>query len=161
MKLVRYSVHGSTPRLGSLVGDEVRCLGESYHRYLIGRGVARAGELAHALFPPSARRFLEAGAAAEDAIHAMEEATRAGRLQWVAHPLSAVRVHAPLHDPEKLLCIGLNYTDHAEETKSAIPKEPPLFAKFPTAIVAHDDPIVRPRGCEKLDYEVELAFVVG
>jgi len=161
MKLVRYSVQGSAPRLGNLVGDRVRCLAETYRRYLTGRGVARAAELAHGLFPPSTRRFLEAGAAAEDALEAMEDAVRAGRLEWVTHPLGAVTLHAPLHDPEKFICIGLNYLDHAEETNSPIPKEPPLFAKFPTAIVDHRAPIVRPRGCEKLDYEVELAFVVG
>ena len=99
MKLVRYSAHGSTPRLGSLVGDEVRCLGETYHRYLGSRGVARAGELAHALFPPSARGFIQAGAAAEDALQAMEQAVRAGRLQWVTHPRPQVTFHAPIHDP--------------------------------------------------------------
>ena len=78
MKLVRYSVRGSSPRLGALAGDRIRCLGETYHRYLAGRGVVRAGELAHALFPPSARGFLRAGAAAEDALHAMEDAARSG-----------------------------------------------------------------------------------
>ncbi len=161
MKLVRYSTLGSSPRLGNLVEDRVRCLGETYHRYLAARGVTRAGELAHALFPPSARGFLQAGAAAHDALAAMEASVRAGRLEWVTHPLSAVRVHAPLHDPEKFLCIGLNYLDHAEETNSPIPKEPPLFAKFPTAIVDGKAPIVRPKGCQQLDYEVELAFVMG
>jgi 2-keto-4-pentenoate hydratase/2-oxohepta-3-ene-1,7-dioic acid hydratase in catechol pathway len=161
MKLVRYSASGSSPRLGNLVGDRVRCLGETYHRYLAARGVTRAGELAHALFPPSARGFLQAGAAAQDALAAMDEAVRAGRLEWLTHPLASVRLHAPLHDPEKFICIGLNYIDHAEETKSAIPKEPPLFAKFPNAIIDAAAPIVRPRGVEKLDYEVELAFVIG
>ena len=161
MKLVRYSAHGSSPRLGDLHGEEVRCLGETYHRYLASRGVARAGELAHALFPPSVRGFLQAGAAAADAMAAMTEAVGKGRLQWVTHPASAVKFLAPLHDPEKFICIGLNYIDHAEETGSPIPKEPPLFAKFGNAIVPWDAPIVRPRGCQKLDYEVELAFVVG
>jgi 2-keto-4-pentenoate hydratase/2-oxohepta-3-ene-1,7-dioic acid hydratase in catechol pathway len=161
MKLVRYSVHGSVPRLGRLTGDRVQCLGETYHRHLAGRGVVRAGELAHAFFPSSVRRFLEAGAAAQDAIQAMDAAAAAGRLEWLSHPVSEARLLAPLHDPEKFLCIGLNYRDHAEETKSPIPKEPPLFAKFPTAIIASGDPIVRPRGCRELDYEVELAFVIG
>jgi len=161
MKLVRYSTHGSTPRLGSLDGDRVRCLGETYHRFLGGRGVVRAGELAHALFPPSARGFLEAGAAAQDALASMEGAVRAGKLEWVSHPVSEVRFHAPLHDPEKFICIGLNYRDHAEEANSPIPKEPPVFAKFPTAIVDGSAPIVRPKGCQALDYEVELAFVIG
>ncbi len=161
MKLVRYSTHGSAPRLGNLVGDQVRCLGETYHRYLAGRAVTRAGELAHALFPPSARGFLAAGAAAQDALHAVDDAVRGGRLEWVAHPLASVKLHAPLRDPEKFICIGLNYLDHAEETNSPIPKEPPLFAKFPTAIIDSAAPIVRPKGCQQLDYEVELAFVVG
>jgi hypothetical protein len=88
MKLVRYSVHDGSPRLGNLVEDRVRCLGETYHRYLASRGVTRAGELAHALFPPSARGFLQAGAAAQDALAAMEDATRAGRLEWATQPLS-------------------------------------------------------------------------
>jgi 2-keto-4-pentenoate hydratase/2-oxohepta-3-ene-1,7-dioic acid hydratase in catechol pathway len=161
MKLVRYSVRGSSPRLGALAGDRIRCLGETYHRHLATRGVVRAGELAHALFPASARGFLRAGVAAEDALRGMDEAVRAGRLEWVTHPLAEAHLHAPLHDPEKFLCIGLNYTDHAEETGSPIPKEPPLFAKFPNAIVDATAPIVRPRGCEKLDYEVELGFVMG
>jgi 2-keto-4-pentenoate hydratase/2-oxohepta-3-ene-1,7-dioic acid hydratase in catechol pathway len=91
----------------------------------------------------------------------MESAVKAGKLEWVTHPLSEAHLHAPLHDPEKFICIGLNYIDHAEETKSPIPKEPPLFAKFPNAIVDATAPIARPKGCEKLDYEVELGFVMG
>jgi 2-keto-4-pentenoate hydratase/2-oxohepta-3-ene-1,7-dioic acid hydratase in catechol pathway len=161
MKLVRFSTGGSPPGLGSLVGGTVRCLAGSYERYLDRRGVGRAAELARDMFPPSTRRFLENGAAAEDALRAMEEAAHAGHLSWVEFPLASVTLHAPLHDPDKFLCIGLNYIDHAEETNSAIPKEPPLFAKFRTAIVDPTGPIVRPRGCQQLDYEVELAFVVG
>jgi acylpyruvate hydrolase len=161
MKLVRYSVDGQPAALGTLVGDQVRSLAGSYERYLRQRGVARRAELAQALFAPSTRSFLANGAAAEDAIAAMEQAVEAGRLEWQEFPLSTVKLHAPLHDPEKFLCIGLNYIDHAEETHSPIPKEPPLFAKFPTAIVDSRAPIVRPKGCQQLDYEVELAFVVG
>ncbi len=161
MKLVRYSTNGHTPALGNLVGDQVRCLAGSYERYLQLRGVPRRQELAQALFPASTRLFLQNGAAAEDALKTMEEAVRAGRLEWVHFPLSSVKLHPPLHDPEKFICIGLNYIDHAEETNSPIPKEPPLFAKFPTAIVGSTAPIVRPKGCQQLDYEVELAFVVG
>jgi 2-keto-4-pentenoate hydratase/2-oxohepta-3-ene-1,7-dioic acid hydratase in catechol pathway len=161
MKLVRYSPDGNTIALGSLVGDHVRSLAGSYERYLGTRGVPRREQLAQALFPPSTRLFLENGAAAEDAISAMEDAARGGRLEWVRFPLSAVKLLSPLHDPEKFICIGLNYIDHAEETNSPIPKEPPVFAKFPTAIVGATAPIVRPKGCQQLDYEVELAFVMG
>jgi 2-keto-4-pentenoate hydratase/2-oxohepta-3-ene-1,7-dioic acid hydratase in catechol pathway len=161
MKLVRYSIDGHSPALGILVDDQVRCLAGSYERHLRNRGVPRSAELARALFPPSARQFLQNGAAGEDALRAMDDAARGGRLEWARFPLSSVKLHAPLHDPEKFICIGLNYIDHAEETNSPIPKEPPVFAKFSTAIVDWKAPIVRPRGCQQLDYEVELAFVVG
>ena len=161
MKLVRYSVDGSTTALGSLVGEHVRGLAATYERYLRQRGVAARAELARALFPPSVRGFLRNGAAAEDALKTMDEAVRGGRLEWVQFPLASVKLHAPLPDPEKFICIGLNYIDHAEETNSPIPKEPPLFAKFVTAIVDPTAPIVRPKGCQKLDYEVELGFVMG
>ncbi|MGH7320696.1 MAG: hypothetical protein ACRELA_13865, partial [Candidatus Rokuibacteriota bacterium] len=107
MKLVRYSTDGDTAALGSLVGDRVRCLNGSYQRYLRLRGVSRREELAHTLFPPSTRAFLAAGAAVEDALHAMEDAARAGRLEWVEFPLAGLTLHAPLHDPEKFICIGL------------------------------------------------------
>ena len=161
MKLVRYAIDGAPARLGSLVGDHVRCLAGTYARHLAQRGVVRATELAQALFPPSTRTFLRNGAAAADALHAMDDAVRQGSLAWLQFPVGRVKLLAPIHDPEKFFCIGLNYIDHAEETGSPIPKEPPLFAKFPNAIGDSHATIVRPRGCQKLDYEVELVFVMG
>jgi 2-keto-4-pentenoate hydratase/2-oxohepta-3-ene-1,7-dioic acid hydratase in catechol pathway len=61
----------------------------------------------------------------------------------------------------KIVCIGLNYTDHAEEVKMALPKEPTIFIKANSAISGPGDPIARPRGAVKLDYEVELVAVIG
>ncbi|HVN43191.1 MAG TPA: fumarylacetoacetate hydrolase family protein [Steroidobacteraceae bacterium] len=63
--------------------------------------------------------------------------------------------------PGKFLCIGLNYRDHAAETGAAIPTEPVLFMKATSAVSGPNDPIVMPRNATKLDWEVELAFVVG
>src|SRR5258705_8357389 len=60
-----------------------------------------------------------------------------------------------------MVCIGLNYTDHAAEVGMALPKAPALFMKAPSAVCGPDDPIVRPRGSVKLDYEVELGVVIG
>src|SRR5258705_11979530 len=60
-----------------------------------------------------------------------------------------------------MVCIGLNYTDHAAEVGMGLPREPTLFIKAPSAICGPDDPIVRPRGAVKLDYEVELGVVMG
>ena len=71
------------------------------------------------------------------------------------------RLGCPLAGMGKMVCIGLNYTDHAAEVGMALPKEPTLFIKAPSAICGPDDPIVRPRGSVKLDYEVELGVVIG
>jgi 2-keto-4-pentenoate hydratase/2-oxohepta-3-ene-1,7-dioic acid hydratase in catechol pathway len=71
------------------------------------------------------------------------------------------RLGCPLAGIGKIVCIGLNYTDHAEEVKMALPKEPTLFIKANSAISGPADPIARPRGAVKLDYEVELVAVIG
>ena len=60
-----------------------------------------------------------------------------------------------------MVCIGLNYTDHAEEVGLPLPAEPTVFIKAPSALSGPNDPIVRPRDAVKLDYEVELAAVIG
>ena len=71
------------------------------------------------------------------------------------------RLGCPLKGIGKMVCIGLNYTDHAAEVGLALPKEPTLFIKANSAICGPDDPTVRPRDGVKLDYEVELAAVIG
>lgn len=71
------------------------------------------------------------------------------------------RLGCPLAGIGKIVCIGLNYTDHAEEVGLPLPKEPTIFIKANSAISGPHDPIVRPEGAVKLDYEVELAAVMG
>ena len=71
------------------------------------------------------------------------------------------RLGCPLAGMGKMVCIGLNYTDHAAEVGMALPKEPTLFIKAPSAICGPNDVIMRPRGSLKLDYEVELGVVIG
>jgi 2,4-diketo-3-deoxy-L-fuconate hydrolase len=71
------------------------------------------------------------------------------------------RLGCPLAGIGKMVCIGLNYTDHAAEVGMALPKEPTVFIKAPSALCGPYDPIVQPRGSVKLDYEVELAAVIG
>jgi 2-keto-4-pentenoate hydratase/2-oxohepta-3-ene-1,7-dioic acid hydratase in catechol pathway len=72
-----------------------------------------------------------------------------------------VRLGSPLARPSKLVCIGLNYRDHAEETGAKIPAEPVIFMKSTTAIVGPNDDIVIPKNSQKTDWEVELAIVIG
>ncbi|HTE30119.1 MAG TPA: fumarylacetoacetate hydrolase family protein [Chryseolinea sp.] len=72
-----------------------------------------------------------------------------------------VRLGPPFARPSKLLCIGLNYVDHAKETNAPIPTEPIIFMKATTAIVGPNDDLVIPRKSTKTDWEVELAVVIG
>lgn len=67
----------------------------------------------------------------------------------------------PVPPPEKILCIGLNYLDHAIETGAEPPTEPIVFSKFNTALVGHGDPIVLPAASSQVDYEAELVVVIG
>ena len=71
------------------------------------------------------------------------------------------RLGPPVARPSKIVCIGLNYADHAREAGAEIPKEPVLFFKATTALSGPDDDVILPRGSSKTDWEVELAFVVG
>ena len=72
-----------------------------------------------------------------------------------------MRLHAPIADPGKFICIGLNYKDHAAETGNPAPKEPPIFPKWNNTILDPGEPILRPRGEKTLDWEVELGVVIG
>ena len=76
-------------------------------------------------------------------------------------PLAGRRLGAPIARPHQVLCIGLNYSDHAAETGQAVPDEPILFTKSPNTVIGPDDDVVVPRGSVKTDWEVELGVVVG
>lgn len=71
------------------------------------------------------------------------------------------RIGAPIARPHQILCIGLNYRDHAAETGQAVPDEPILFTKSPNTLVGPDDDVRIPRGSTKPDWEVELGIVIG
>ena len=74
---------------------------------------------------------------------------------------AAATLRAPIPRPPKIVCIGLNYRDHAEETKMAIPEVPTVFSKYATSVTGHGHPIVLPKNSTQPDYEAELAVVVG
>lgn len=75
--------------------------------------------------------------------------------------ISQVKVLAPVLSPPKIICLGLNYRDHAAEQNRSLPDEPIIFMKPRTAIIGPDEPIVKPPFVKKLDYEAELAVVIG
>src|SRR6266481_4656052 len=87
---------------------------------------------------------------------------------WIYNPsadaqaaLSSVKLLAPIPRPPKLICVGLNYRDHAIESKMEIPTVPTIFNKFPNTVIGPNEPIVLPKNSTKPDYEAEMAFVIG
>jgi len=72
-----------------------------------------------------------------------------------------VRLGAPIAPPGKVVCIGLNYSDHAAETGAPVPEEPIVFLKDPSTVIGPDDEVLVPRGSTKTDWEVELGVVIG
>jgi 2-keto-4-pentenoate hydratase/2-oxohepta-3-ene-1,7-dioic acid hydratase in catechol pathway len=102
---------------------------------------------------PGTLRELLASASGLDAARALAES---------AMPIAGkVRVLPPIPDSEKIICIGLNYADHAAETGARVGDEPVVFCKFPTAIRGPGDPIELPDASSEVDYEAELVVVIG
>jgi len=89
--------------------------------------------------------------------HALADARDKG---WLV-PSRDAYWHAPVPRPRKILCIGLNYRDHAAESKMQIPEKPVVFSKFSTCVIAPGEPVVLPSTSQQVDYEAELAVVIG
>ncbi|MBI3408298.1 MAG: fumarylacetoacetate hydrolase family protein [Planctomycetes bacterium] len=106
--------------------------------------------------PPSVRLILEGG---EPYLRLAWELAQAP--DAIKYEAGKVRFHAPVHDARKIVCIGLNYRDHAAESGAAIPREPILFSKYPTALIGHEEAIVLPAVSQEVDFEAELVIVVG
>jgi 2-keto-4-pentenoate hydratase/2-oxohepta-3-ene-1,7-dioic acid hydratase in catechol pathway len=106
--------------------------------------------------PTSLRQWLERGPAclAEVAATARQPGAR-------RHNLADVKLLPPIPDPHKIVCLGLNYADHAKEGGVPIPKDPVLFSKYATALIGDGEPIVLPPVSKEVDYEAELVIVVG
>ncbi|XP_062855479.1 fumarylacetoacetate hydrolase domain-containing protein 2A isoform X2 [Trichomycterus rosablanca] len=105
--------------------------------------------------PSSMREFLELGE------KGMEAAHRAMSSDQRVIPHSSIRLLAPVTRPDKVVCVGMNYKDHCLEQNAPIPKEPIIFSKFPSAITGPYDNIILPNMSQEVDWEVELAFIIG
>jgi 2-keto-4-pentenoate hydratase/2-oxohepta-3-ene-1,7-dioic acid hydratase in catechol pathway len=151
MKLVTYSSGDRDPRPGLLVDERILdtaalasrlgwseevIAGLTSNRRVIGLGPQRLSELA--------------------------ELADGGPLEGDGEAeLASVRLGPPVPDPEKIICLGLNYRDHAEETGIEPPSAPMFFAKFANSLTGPNDEIVPPKVTERVDYEAELAVVIG
>jgi 2-keto-4-pentenoate hydratase/2-oxohepta-3-ene-1,7-dioic acid hydratase in catechol pathway len=106
--------------------------------------------------PRGMRELLQLGPAA---LQRVADAVR--RPNAVRIEAAGVRLLPPVPDPPKIICLGLNYRDHAAESGAPIPKEPVLFSKYATALTGAEQPIVLPPVSKEVDYEAELVVVLG
>lgn len=134
MKLLRFGAAGQE-KPGVMVGDsiyDISSFGEDYNeQFFENNGLERLQEFLNKSWKT---------------LPVVEENTRLG---------------APIARPSKIICIGLNYCDHAKETNATVPVEPIVFFKATSAIVGPNDDVTIPRNSEKTDWEVELAVVIG
>ncbi|MEM1537090.1 MAG: fumarylacetoacetate hydrolase family protein [Candidatus Bathyarchaeia archaeon] len=149
MKLVRY-FDGERESYGVLSSDEktvvyLPSLAKTMHRRLPNRMEA----------------FVTVG---ERAIKTAEKLLREASKRAIEKnlvPVSRIRLLAPIAHPPKIICLGLNYRDHAAEQNARIPDEPIIFLKPHTTIIGPKENIVKPKFVKELDYEAELAIVIG
>ncbi len=147
MKLVRYR-DKATENYGVLTPDKVVCLP------ILAKHLKTQ-------FPERLEGLVALGAKAiEDAENLLEKATE-NDVRNFSLPINQVTLLAPIEFPHKIVCLGLNYKDHAAETNSAIPDEPIIFMKPHTTIIGPNETIVKPSFVRQLDYEGELAIVIG
>jgi 2-keto-4-pentenoate hydratase/2-oxohepta-3-ene-1,7-dioic acid hydratase in catechol pathway len=110
--------------------------------------------------PSTVRALLEGGqTTVEKAVSAAHQQLEAGAQNSLA--FDDLQVGPPVPDPDKIICLGLNYADHAAETHAATPEVPILFAKYRNSLVGPRDEIILPSFSEQVDYEAELAVVIG
>ncbi|HEX3294527.1 MAG TPA: fumarylacetoacetate hydrolase family protein [Solirubrobacterales bacterium] len=103
--------------------------------------------------PLGARRLLDE--------QRLDELAELAKLEGEVEPASVIRLLPPLPDPDKIVCIGLNYRSHAEEQGVEPPDQPTFFAKFRNALAPDGATIALPAASDKVDYEAEVAFVIG
>jgi 2-keto-4-pentenoate hydratase/2-oxohepta-3-ene-1,7-dioic acid hydratase in catechol pathway len=138
MRLVTFQTAKEKALVGILIGEQVFALD-------------------HDSFPDM-NVFLSAGTSALDQANSVEYGKeKASR----TYRLADVTLLAPVPKPSKIIAVGLNYRDHAIETKLEIPQTPIIFAKFPSSITGPDAPVVLPKDDPQADYEAELGVVIG
>jgi 2-keto-4-pentenoate hydratase/2-oxohepta-3-ene-1,7-dioic acid hydratase in catechol pathway len=111
--------------------------------------------------PSSIDGLISQGFEAEDLLEELTDIMSDTEGEEIVLMKNDVVLRAPVIAPPKIVCLGLNYGDHAEEAGAALPDEPIIFMKPQTAVVGPEEPVVKPKFVGQLDYEVELAIVIG
>lgn len=168
MRLVTYQHEGQT-RTGALLGESVVDLNRAYRAALRHLGNANELAVADLRLPIDMVSLLNGGeaslSAAGRAVAFVQERLAADDTtlgsQGVLYALEHVVLLAPVLRPGKLVCLGLNYREHAAESGMAVPEYPVLFHKVAASLVGQGQPIIIPRVSDKIDYEAELAVIIG
>ena len=162
MHIISFSTEDSAwkkPRMGMILHDGTRDLGFRLDcERLFSRDELPANPLSW--FDMDGQWFQRANEARQQLIddpNALDQAKQKG---WLVERRDAYWF-APVPRPGKLICIGLNYRDHAAESNMPIPERPVIFSKFPTSVIAPGEPVVIPPTSQQVDYEAELAVVIG
>lgn len=163
MRLLTYRCRGQS-RTGCLHGDRIVDLNYAYTALLQSQGYMRAVRIADAFVPADMTGLLQGGA--DSLAKAKEAVEYAVRHELspdlpVFVPLAEAKLEAPVTQPGKIICVGHNYREHIMEMGRDIPTIPVVFAKFGNTLIGPQDDIVHYPVSDQLDYEVELAVVIG
>lgn len=161
MRFATYRAGGSR-RVGVLVGEALLDLGSAF-RLLYGSEPPKFLMDMKTLIEYGPRSLEMAGLVVSEALRELESGSdlSAALKREALHGPDSVVFEPPIPNPGKVLCMAVNYWSHARETNTEPPEVPYLFVKFPSTLVGHRATASFPRGAQRADYEVELAFVVG
>lgn len=161
MKLVQFEV-AKNQHIGVIVNHTVIDIHAAYCHY------TEAGikdHLNQEPFPSNLLDFLKAGEETFKLVQAVSDYVLQNDVgdssNKIFYSLSEVTICAPLHNPEKIICVGLNYLDHCKETGMEIPTSPIIFSKFTNALIGPNESVQLPVNSQEVDYEAELAVIIG
>jgi len=168
MRLVTYQYEGQS-RTGAQLDEQVVDLNRAYHAALRHMGNEDELAVADVRVPTDMIGLLRGGdtslRAAQQAVafvrSQLEGNDKTLSLRGITYAIDRVSLLPPVMRPGKVVCLGLNYRDHAAEAGMAVPEYPVLFHKVAGSLIGHSQPIVIPRISSKIDYEGELAIIIG
>ena len=146
MKIVKYQYEGKE-NYGIMQAEKIVCLADLAKNYGID-------------LPNTIEDFIKSTTAEENADRLLAETT-SNENDAFSIPISKARLLTPIVSPPKILCLGLNYASHVNETKEKRPEQPVVFMKPNTTVIGPNDKIIKRPFVEQLDYEAELAIVIG
>jgi len=147
LRIVRF-VGSDIDSYGLLINDEVL-------------DMPKLSTLMDVSVPPSIEKLVSLGFEGERLVEGLLTSSTSAERNKATIKRGEIALRAPIAFPSKIICLGLNYRDHAEEAGAKIPDEPVIFMKPRTSIIGPDEPVVKPSFVQRLDYEVELAIVIG